>query len=51
MIDSDDMRKLAELLREENTRRQEAKRTKCAQTVIAAKGLELLLRKLGSRND
>ena len=41
------MRKLAEQLRQEASRRAEVKREKCAQIVMAATGLELLKRKLG----
>lgn len=47
---SEDMRKLAEQLRQEAAQQQAAKRTKCAQIVTAAAGLDLLLRKLGGRN-
>ncbi len=46
----DALRKLAEQLRNEETRRVEVKREKCAQIVVAANGLALLQRKLGGRN-
>jgi hypothetical protein len=47
---SEAMRKLAEQLRHEVTRREAVKREKCAQIVVAANGLTLLRRKLGGRN-
>lgn len=43
---SEQLRKLAEALRVEQARRNEEKRTKCAQLVRAATGLSLLQRKL-----
>jgi len=47
---SEALRKLAALLRQENTRRQEETRTKCAQILTAASGLDLLRRKLGGHD-
>jgi hypothetical protein len=45
---SETLRKLAELMRQENTLRKEATRKKCAQIVTAATGLDVLRRKLGA---
>lgn len=47
---SEELRKLAEMLRVEEKQRLEAKRQKCAQILSAASGLELLRRKLGGPN-
>ena len=47
---SEALRKLAEQIRQEGTRRQDDKRTKCAQILTAATGLDLLRRKLGGGN-
>lgn len=45
---SEALRKLAELMRRESSRRKEATHQKCAQIVTAATGLDLLRRKLGA---
>lgn len=47
---SEALRKLATLIRQEEARRQDEKRTKCAQILTAASGLDLLRRKLGGRD-
>ncbi len=44
---SEALRKLAELMRQEDVRRKEATRQECAQIVTAATGLDILRRKLG----
>ncbi len=43
---TEQLRKLAALLREEHARRDALKREKCAQVLSAAKGLSLLSQKL-----
>lgn len=43
---TEELRKLAETLRQENARRAESKRVKCAQILKAAAGLGLLKTKL-----
>jgi len=45
---SEALRKLAELMRQENVHRKEATRQKCAQIITAATGLDILRRKLGA---
>jgi len=47
---SEEMRKLAEQLRQEAQRHTAIKREKSAQVLVAATGLELLRQKLGVRN-
>lgn len=50
MSPSEQLRKLAEQLRQEAERSVTTKREKCAQIVVAANGLALLQKKLGGRH-
>lgn len=47
---SDELRNLAAQLRDEAEKRAALKSEKCAQIIVAAKGLALLQRKLGGTN-